>query len=84
MARQKNKRGIMSDVGDTVSNTFGIASNLTGVVADSLEVTREFLKPTLIEAREETLVTTVDAINGLKDMGMEPEQARTYLTTGRL
>lgn len=83
MARKKEK-GIMSDVGNTISNTFSVGSNLTGVLADSLEVTREFLKPTLIEAREETLVTTVEAITSLKDMGMDEATAREYLTTGRL
>ncbi len=78
MARNKQP-GILTSVGNTATSTFGTVENSVGILSDSLKVGREYLKPTFMEAKVETMATFAEGIKELMALGVKEEEAREYL-----
>ncbi len=81
--RRNKEPGVLSSVwhqtGNTVINTGGMVENFTGAGKDALRLTREAIKPSLIDAGVETLVAVAEGIQDLMAMGVPEADARTYL-----
>jgi hypothetical protein len=80
MARSK-KDGILTSASNTIVDGFGTVENSVGLVSDSLKVGREYLKPTFMEAKVETMATFAEGIKELVGLGISEEEARAYLAT---
>ena len=78
MARRNND-GILSSISNTTTGAFSTVENTVGIVSDSLRVGREYLKPTMMEAKVETLATMAEGLKELIAMGIEEAEARAYL-----
>jgi hypothetical protein len=78
MARTK-KEGILTSVGNTATSTFGTVENSVGLISDSLRVGREYLKPTMMEAKVETMATFAEGIAELIGLGVPEADAKAYL-----
>ena len=83
MAKEPNYDGMWYNIGDSITNSFGAISNTTGIVKDGTTLIREMFKPEIVDARAETIETTLDAVARLTKLGMSSEDAMKYLTTGR-
>ena len=83
MAKQPNYDGMWFNMSDSIANAFGSVSNTTGIVKDGTTLIREMLKPEIVDARADTIETTLDAVARLTKLGMSSEDAMSYLTTGR-
>ena len=84
--RADKEPGVIKQVweqsGRTTINSFGLAENSSGILNESLLIGREALKPTLIDARVETLNAVAEGIRDLVAMGISEDEARAYLTKG--
>lgn len=80
MARRNSKDGILSSISNTTTGAFSTVENTVGIVSDSLRVGREYLKPTMMEAKVETLATMAEGVKELMDLGVAEAEARQYLS----
>jgi len=78
MARNKQD-GILTSAGNTISSSFGTVENSVGILNDSLCVGREYLKPTFMEAKVETMATFAEGIKELIGLGVDEAEAKAYL-----
>ncbi len=78
MARNKQD-GILTSAGNTISSSFGTVENSVGILNDSLRVGREYLKPTYMEAKVETMATFAEGIKELIGLGVDEAEAKAYL-----
>ena len=76
----RNKTGILGSAGNTLISAFAIGENTTGLISDSLVVGREYLKPSLMEAKVETLTVMAEGVADLMKLGVKEEEARAYLS----
>ncbi|MCK5848501.1 MAG: hypothetical protein KAH01_04830 [Caldisericia bacterium] len=79
MAREK-KTGILTSISNTTTGTFSTVENSVGIIADSLIVGREYLKPTHMEAKVETLATFAEGLKELIALGIDEAEAKAYLS----
>jgi len=73
---------VWSKVEETVDNGLTTVSEATGLIADGLRLSREVLKPILIEARGDTLFTLIEIAEECIAKGMDIHTAKRYLQYG--
>ena len=82
----RNKTGILTSASNTIQSGFGMAEQGAGLGVDTLITTRkamnvaqEYLKPSLMDAKVETMTTFAEGIKSLTDLGVDEAEARAYL-----
>ncbi len=82
--RREKKQGVLSKIwnqtGNTVGNTGGIVEHTTGLGLDTLTLGRESMKPSIVDARVETLIAVADGIADLVARGVDQKEAQAYIT----
>jgi len=73
---------VWSRVEETLDNACTTVSEATGLISDALRLSREMLKPTIIEARADTLFTLIDNVEECLAKGMDMHTAKRYLQYG--
>lgn len=84
--RRRNKEpGVLSSLwsqtGSTLINSGSTVENTVGIMKDSLVLGREMLKPSVIDAKVETLSAYAEGIADLLALGVDEEEAKKYLST---
>lgn len=84
MARAKT--GILTSASNTIQSGFGMAEQGAGLGVDTLitarkamEVATEYLKPSMMDAKIETMTTFAEGMKSLMDLGVDEAEARAYL-----
>ena len=82
----RTKTGMLTSASNTIQSGFGMAEQGAGLGVDTLEtardamgVLREYLKPSLMDAKIETMTTFAEGLKSLTDLGVTEEEARAYL-----
>jgi|GEM_PF-2782478 len=73
---------VFGKIEETVDNGFTTISEASGLIADGLRLSREVLKPILIEARGDTLFTLIEIAEECIAKGMDMHTAKRYLQYG--